>query len=98
VQPNGIRFAKHEQMKGDSLWRHISVGDSLYTSIFKAGILNEQRIMFQSILRQESKYNPQTGELLQMETYTYFPENKYGGLIHWKTEHQDFTTDKTEII
>lgn len=98
VRPNGIRFAKNEIAEDDKLYRHISVGDSLYTSIFKAGILNEQRIMFQSILRQESKYNPQSGELLQSETYTYFPENKYGGLIHWKTEHQDFETQKTETI
>ena len=97
VQPNGIRFAKHEQLIDDKLYRNISVGDSLYNYHFKAGILNQKKVSFEDRLMSEYNYNPQTGTLLETFTHTYYPENKYGGLILWKTEHQNFQTPKTEI-
>ncbi|KAA5535876.1 hypothetical protein [Paenimyroides baculatum] len=42
VRPNGIRFAKNEIAEDDKLYRHIYVGDSLYTYHFKSGILNQE--------------------------------------------------------
>jgi len=97
VRPSGIRFAKSEIAEDDKLYRHIYVGDSLYTFHFKSGILNRKRISFGNYLMNESNYNPQTGALLETFTHTYYPENKYGGIILWKTEHQNFQTQKTEI-
>lgn len=97
VRPNGIRFAKGEIAEDDKLYRHIYVGDSLYTYHFKSGILNRKRVSFGNYLMNESNYNPETGTLLETFNHTYYPEKEYGGLILWKTEHQNFQTKKTEI-
>jgi len=98
VRPNGIRFAKYEQFNDDNLLRNISVGDSLYNYHFKAGILSQKKISFENRLMSEYNYNPETGKLQETITHTYFPEKEYGGIILWKTEHQNFQTQKTEII
>jgi len=98
VRPNGIRFAKSEIAEDDKLYRHIYVGDSLYTYHFKSGILNRKRVSLGNYLMNESNYNPETGTLLETFTHTYYPEKENGRLIHWKTQHQNFQTQKTEII
>ena len=98
VSLNGIRFAKYEQFNNDNLLRNISVGDSLYNYEFKAGILSQKKISFENRLMGEYNYNPETGKLQETITHTYFPEKAYGGIILWKTEHQNFQTQKTEII
>lgn len=98
VRPNGIRYAKFEQFNDDKLLQNISVGDSLYNYDFKAGILNQKKISFENRLMGEYNYNPETGKLQETTTHTYFREKEYGGLILWKTEHQNFQTQKTEII
>ena len=98
VRPNGIRFAKFEQLNDDNLLRNISVGDSLYNYDFKAGILNQKKISFENRLISEYNYNPETGKLQETTIHSYFPEKEYGGIILWKTEHQNFQTQKTEII
>ncbi|MDR6969613.1 hypothetical protein J2X31_003646 [Flavobacterium arsenatis] len=97
VRPNGIRFSKYEQMKNDSLWRHISVGDSVYNYHYKSGKLYQKQIRFEDNLKNEYNYNPETGKLMETIAYTYFPENEYGGIVLWKKEYHNLETQKTEI-
>lgn len=98
TRPNGIRFAKNEIAEDDKLSQNISVGDSLYNYHFKAGILNQKKVSFKDRLMSEYNYNPQTGKLHETFIHIYFPEKEYGDIILWKTEHQNFQTQKAEII
>lgn len=98
IRQNGIRFAKYEIMKNDSLWRHISVRDSVYNYHFKSGKLyQKQLIISKENQNYEYYYHPETGKLMVTIVKTYFPE-KYGNRILWKKEYHNLLTSKTEII
>ena len=94
LRVDGIRYSKYEQFKNDTLWRHVSVGDSVYNDHFKAGkLFKKQLVVSKDNLTNEYNYSPTTGELSESILRTYF-NDKYGNRTLWKTERRDWKTGK----